>query len=363
MASFENLENGRVRASVYVNGIRDSKTLSNKQKAKSWARDRESELSKQDGTIDCTKTFGDLFKRYADKISSQKEGAHWEQVRLNMFLKKYKALCNIKLVKSKREDLEDWVDLRIKNVKPSTVNRELNLISHTLTCARRWRWIAHNPMADLQRPKNPPARFRRISEREIKEICFVLGYREDTELTRKREFVAVAFLFAIETAMRAGEICSITRSNINRDARVAHLDKTKNGDQRDVPLSERALALLDRLPELTKDDEPVFQLKSGSLSTIFRTHRQKTDIQDLVFHDTRHEAITRLADHLHVLELAAVTGHRNLNELLTYYNKSAGDLAMKLGGNPVQESSILAGLDCTQLAKQLIQELAKVGRV
>jgi len=79
MASFENLKNGRVRASVHVNGIRDSRTLSTLTKAKSWARDRESELSKLDGTIDCTKTFGDLFKRYADEISSQKGGAHWEQ--------------------------------------------------------------------------------------------------------------------------------------------------------------------------------------------------------------------------------------------------------------------------------------------
>jgi len=60
MASFENLENDRVRASVYVNGIRYSKTLSTKQKARSWARDREPELSKLDGTIDCTKMLGDL---------------------------------------------------------------------------------------------------------------------------------------------------------------------------------------------------------------------------------------------------------------------------------------------------------------
>ena len=81
MASFENLENGRVRASVYINGIRDSKTLPTKQKARSWARDRESELSKLESVVDVSKTFGDLFKRYADKISSRKKGAHWEQVR------------------------------------------------------------------------------------------------------------------------------------------------------------------------------------------------------------------------------------------------------------------------------------------
>ena len=50
-------------------------------------------------------------------------------------------------------------------------------------------------------------------------------------------------------------------------------------------------------------------------------------ITDLTFHDTRHEATTRLAKKLHVLDLARVTGHSNINELMTYYNKDARELA------------------------------------
>lgn len=250
MASFKERKNGCVRASVCINSIRDTKVLPNLQKAKNWAREREVELSKMSsGVKDDSRTFGDLFTRYADEVSPKKGGGHWELVRLNMFIKKFTRLCRI----------------------------------------------------------------RRISEQEIKSLCFRLGYREKGELTFKREFVAVAFLFAIETAMRAGEICSLTRSNIDLKAKVAHLEKTKNGDQRDVPLSPQAVELLQRLPTGEDKDAPVFQLSSASLSTIFRSYRKKTGIEDLTFHDTRHEATTRLADKLHVLELAAVTGHRNLN--------------------------------------------------
>ena len=138
--------------------------------------------------------------------------------------------------------------------------------------------MSHNPMQGLRRPKNPRARNRRITDGEIDALCFILGYREDIELTLKREFVAVAFLFAIETAMRASEICSLTRSNINFKSQVAHLEKSKNGDARDVPLSDRAIELIHRLPKLKSAEAKIFQLFLRSLSATFRTHRLKTNI-------------------------------------------------------------------------------------
>lgn len=70
---------------------------------------------------------------------------------------------------------------------------------------------------------------------------------------------------------------------------------------------------------------------SRTLSTLFRRWVSKTPIQDLVFHDTRHEAITRLAGRLDVLDLAKVVGHRDIKQLLTYYNKSAAELVLQLG--------------------------------
>jgi len=359
MASFETLKKGRIRASVYVNGIRDSKTWPTAKKARSWAQEREIELKKLEAVIDDTRTFKDLFSRYSDEVSSKKDGAHWEKIRLTMLMAKYSTFCALKLVKSKREDIEHWINSRLAQVKPSTVNRELNLISHTLTCARRWRWMSHNPMEDLKRPKNPPARFRRISEIEIQQLRLVLGYRDDITLNYKREFVCVAFLFAIETAMRAGEICSLTQSNIDVKNRVAHLSKTKNGDERDVPLSNSAIELINRLPKPLDENTPIFQLTPRSLSSTFRKYRLQTTIKDLTFHDSRHEATTRLADKLHVLELAAVTGHRNINELLTYYNKTARELALKINTQKDNNSEQEA-LDYSLVAKELMKEFTKL---
>jgi integrase len=107
---------------------------------------------------------------------------------------------------------------------------------------------------------------------------------------------------------------------------VAHLPMTKNGSKRDVPLSKRAIELLSFLPE-PDPKKPLFGLTTASLDALFRKARGNSMIEGLTFHDTRHEAITRLAKKLNVLELARMVGHRDLRMLQIYYNETAEKLA------------------------------------
>lgn len=328
MASFETLKSGRTRVFLSVKGKRKTATFATIHKARSWAWEKEFELSQpiEEGS---QITLGELFTRYADEVSPTKRGERWEIVRLQNF-RRFKRLCRIKLCDLEREDFEQWIDERLTEVKPSSVNRDLNLISHCLTQARRWRLMSNMPLKDLQRPRNPPPRFRRISEAEQEEICLVMRYEENIPLTMKRQYVAVAFLFAIETAMRAGEICSLTPARVDTVNAVAKLMETKNGHPRDVPLSRRAIELLNKLPEPENEHSRLFQMNPAALSTLFRKYVHRTTIKDLTFHDTRHEAITRLADKVEVLDLARIVGHRDIRQLMTYYNKSASELSRLL---------------------------------
>jgi integrase len=113
--------------------------------------------------------------------------------------------------------------------------------------------------------------------------------------------------------------------------KVAHLPAslTKNGRRRDVPLSNRARELLAMLPAPV-DGGPLFGLSSGSLDALFRKAKARCLIDDLMFHDTRHEAITRLAKKLQVLDLAKMVGHRDLRMLQIYYSETAADMADRL---------------------------------
>lgn len=328
MASLSKRKNSW-RVQVYVNGVRESGTFSTKAEAVSWAAMRETELRVQKKTGLVTgKTCGDAFERYLKEVSPHKRGHRWESLRLTAmgeFEIGRRQIKNIPLTDLSAELIGQWRDARLLTVAGSTVNRDMNLLSNVLTTARReWGWIAHSPTKDVRRPKNPAPRDRRITQEEIERICLAFGF-DDSPVTSKGQAVAAAFLFAIETAMRAGEICALQPAWI--DGRVVHLPASavKNGVKRDVPLSKRALEILSLLPK-----DKLFDLTSASLDALFRAGRDRANIEALTFHDTRHEAITRLSKKLGVLELARAVGHRDLKMLQVYYNESAADIARRL---------------------------------
>ncbi|EQD25943.1 phage integrase family protein, partial [mine drainage metagenome] len=109
---------------------------------------------------------------------------------------------------------------------------------------------------------------------------------------------------------------------------TAHLPHTKNGSARDVPLSSRAVAILHALPR--RIDGRVFGLRPDSVTQAFERAAQRAGIENLRLHDLRHEATSRLAEKLpNLIELAAVTGHKDLRMLKRYYHPRATDLAKK----------------------------------
>ena len=148
-----------------------------------------------------------------------------------------------------------------------------------------------------------------------------------SDLATKSARVIHAFRFSIETAMRAGEIVGLSWDDVDTAKRIAHLPLTKNGTSRSVPLSNVALALLE---ELQGREDSCFRLNSQQLDVLFRKTRDRTDIENLRFHDSRHEAITRLAEKLDVLSLARMVGHRDIRMLQIYYNETAEELALRL---------------------------------
>ena len=175
-------------------------------------------------------------------------------------------------------------------------------------------------MNEVSKPKGSAARARGVGQIEIDAISASLSGGIGRQVYR-------AFLLAIETGMRKGEILGLTWGQIS--ASVAYLSKTKNGDARQVALTIRALEILSEQRGL--DPVKVFIVDPASADTLFRKAVKRAGIQDLHFHDSRSEAITRLSRKLDVLELARMVGHRDLKSLLIYYAPSAEDMAKKLG--------------------------------
>lgn len=311
-----------------MRGVRKSRTFPTKTMAQHWAAQTEKEiLAGKNGQIP-NKTFVDLLKKYAEEVSPNKKGGEWEIKRINAMLRQ--DISKLMLSDMSRSDFASWRDLRLKSVSPATVNREMNLISHVLnTAVMDWEWLHENPMKGVKRPPETPPRDRIMTDKEIERLLFALGYDYDAEkLDTVSARVGAAMLFAIETAMRASEICKLTWQDVDTENRVAVLYETKNGTKRKVPLSSEAVRIIEQLRNTST--ESVFDLATSQIDSLFRKAKKMTLIADLHFHDTRHTAITRLAKRLNVLELARIVGHRDLRNLQIYYNESAEELAKKL---------------------------------
>jgi integrase len=137
-------------------------------------------------------------------------------------------------------------------------------------------------------------------------------------------------MLALETAMRRSELLGLRWSNIDLTKQVAFLPLTKNGTDRNVPLSTAAVAILIGMPHSI--DGRVFPINIAAMEAAFLRAVRRADLHGLHFHDLRHTATTSLAGKLtNILELSAVTGHKELRMLKRYYHPKAEDIARKLG--------------------------------
>lgn len=343
-----------------------SRTFSYKEDAEKWVRAIERELETT-GFVDRREadknTLGEVLKRYQKEITPSKKSASIESVKINVILKDG-VLPKLKMTAVTSDAIAAWRDRRLEEVTGATVNRELDVLSAVLNHARReWRIHVENPVGDVKRPERANARDRRFSaEEEAYLLAALTGGERQADGTfskgARNPWLLPLVQLALETAMRRGELLSLQWENVDLDRQTAHLPETKNGDSRTVPLSTRAIAILRALPwGHAEDDEedvrrhgPVFEttalaLRKGFVRSVERAQQAYADdcrkarrkprpgfLKDVHFHDTRHEAASRLAEKLsNVLELSAVTGHRDLRMLKRYYHPRAEDLAKKLG--------------------------------
>lgn len=314
------------RAQVYVKGVRDSKTFPTKREAVDWANRREIELrdNRPQGE---RHSLRDALRKYADEVSPQKRGERWEQIRLAAF-EGYLLPLGKMVSEVTPADIALFRDSRAKSVGPASVIRELSLLSSVFEAARReWGWETTNPCREIRKPAGTKHRERTIHWREIKALLREMGYAKHKRVASTGHAVAVCFLVALRTGMRAGELCGLTWAHVHDD--YVHLPMTKNGKSRDVPLSTKAQRLINQIRGW--DDELVFGLKTASLDALFRKYRSRAGLSGFTWHDSRHTAATMMARKLDVLTLCKVMGWTDTRFALVYFNPKASSIAAMLG--------------------------------
>jgi len=303
------------------------KTFAARLEAEQWARSVESAMDKgQFASVTEAQrtTLEDLLLRYVLEVTPTMKSVNEDTIRLTAMARKPIAKWSLMNLNSTR--VAAFRDLRLKEVSPGTVIRELAYISAIINHARReWGINTPNPVTLVKKPPSSQGRSRILSPSER---VLLLDALEPTG--RRSIWMKPIVMLALETAMRRGELLALRWEHINFERQTALLLTTKNGEARTVPLSKAALKVMQQLPRCITG--VVFPIQPLTLHAAFKRAVARSGLPNLRFHDLRHTAITAIADKLpNIIELSAVSGHKSLAMLKRYYHPDATALALKLG--------------------------------
>ncbi len=337
MATFVNRGPYQWRALIRKKGYPTiSKTFTFRRDAEIWARQTESEIERG-AWIDRTEgeqtTLKEALDRYAKEITPKKKGARQEAYRIKSLKKT--ALAERTLASLRSTDFAKYRDDRLSSVSPSSVRLELAIFSNLFTVIQRDWGIEGigNPVLLIKKPSSKgSARDRRLLTGEEERL--IAACRQYGNI-----WLAPIVMFAIETAMRRSEILSLRWDNIDIEKQTAYLPDTKNSEPRSVPLSTKAISILQGLPRSITGK--VFQTTDNAIKLGYyrackkaKSADMKKDepIENLRFHDLRHEATSRFFEKgLNQMQVAAITGHKTLQMLKRYTHLKAEDLAKMIG--------------------------------
>lgn len=295
-----------------------SKSFLSRKDAEIWGRQTEQQADRGELLGDQRRlkqfTLGELVSRYRDTVTPRKRSAIVETIVLNAFLKH--PICQKRLSELSPKDFAEYRDERLQAVKPNSLKRLLSPIQNLFEVAKdEWNIpLKDNPISKLVINCTSNRRERRLRPGEQERLI---------EAARKGQnaLMLPIMMLALETGMRRSELLNIRLQDVDWHSRLLSVPMSKNGHSRKVPLTMAAYALLRDLTQASGGEGSlrVFQLTANAFRLAWERLKRRANIDDLHFHDLRHEAISRFFEMaLTVPEVASISGHRDPRMLFRY---------------------------------------------
>jgi len=332
----------RYRARIGIRGKRYNKTLSTKLEAEEWLRSMRTAVD-DDGIEHRRRVeklgLAQLIKEFMTEVSDKRESAESrrrELERCRFIIDKQPQLSGMLAAQVEPRHITAYVrHRRDQGASDGSIRSELAIIRRMYNLAGGpWGYGFDQPVRPGMMPKPPPARERRLSPNEYEKLIRAAHVYEMAVGGQDRIPIGIIIEMAIYTAMRRGELASLTwdRIEIFSDGfGVATLPQlcTKSKKARQVPLVPHLVTMLLTLPSAKEREGSVFRTTAASISTAWTRVRRdaglyltKIDLKALSIaqprqdhglrlHDLRHEGTSRLFE-IYGLSKAlvqAVTGH------------------------------------------------------
>lgn len=305
-------------------GVKASKTFATLEEAKLWAQGIEAPLHAQRHPIalaGAPRTLEDVLLRFEQQEAPRRRSGATEIHMLAHFRRQ--PLMELPCAELTTQHLAIYRDERLETTKPGTVRRFFNLLKPVIDIARD-EWGAAfngNPARGVTVRVGDDSRHGRLNPAQMGQFLALVRRGPNPEVARAVEL-------ALETAMRRSELLKLAWEEVDLKAGTAHLLTSKNGHPRTVALSPRAIALLEELPHR---QGTVIRCSASSIRRAFVRARKGAGIEDFCFHQTRHEAISRMWElGLSEIEIANQSGHKDWKMLRRYSHVQAETLAEKL---------------------------------
>ena len=302
-----------------------SRTFGLRRDADIWARMVETQADRKDLPKDPRllgqHTLGELVVRYRDTVSVKKRGKEMEQWVLNAFLRH--SLCVRSLSNITAIDFTAYRDERLQEIKPNSLKRQLDVI-HNLFEVARDEWglpFKENPLDKIRLDCTDTRRERRLRPGEFERLVDACGLC-------RNPYVLPIIKLAIETGMRRGEILAIQWHDIDIREQSLTIPRSKNGRSRHIPLTSKAIAIIQGVEKV---GDRVFPVTANGFRLAWQRVKTRARIEDLHFHDLRHEAISRFFElGLTTPEVALISGHRDMRMLFRYAHAMRSQISEKL---------------------------------
>jgi len=213
------------------------------------------------------------------------------------------------------QDLEEFKQVRLKEVSSATVNRSLSVLRHLFNLAKRWnKFYGDNPVSIVGMLE------------EHNQVQRVLTLDEEHRLlTESISYLGPVIFTALNTGMRRGEILSLKWSDVDLDTNLITVNQTnsKSKKERRVPVNSPMRTMLLELKLKSLNSEYVFlDNEDAAIKTIrsaYETACKRAGLQELRFHDLRHTAATRMVETgANIVAISKILGHSDIKTTMRY---------------------------------------------
>lgn len=303
-----------------------SKHFMTKEAAQEWSRETEVNIEK--GLYANTShsqriTLRELLKEYRDRVAITKKGYRTEAYRINKIMRH--KVCDSTLFKLTKLKLLRFREDQLHDHSPATCNKYISVISMAIAYAM--------DDLDMYLPTNPAKRVKNLKEPEYSGE--IITREEEERLLENAEkskavWLKCAIMMAIDCGARRGELINLKYRNLDFVRRTATLEDTKNGTDRTIGLTTRVIEEIQKLPR-NVDGRVITATTGDNFFWFWKQCRRWAGVTKR-FHCTRATFCTRAAeDNWQLLDIAAQTGHKDVNVLRKHYSKMQGEyLANKL---------------------------------